>query len=213
MTGRRPRAATGGVTEWSTAATATLAIMAAPFGSLPPSGAEAFIPSPAASTTTSHGKFAGHAIKSVQHQRFVEGGTAALAVCIEGGTSVGWRTRSYRRASGGARSGKLCRSCGLGASRGGMPDSEWTGDTSGMREDEMFPDKPSVFSSAGAAEDRVGGEDISKGEDEREEEVDDDGSWSDAEVERRVAERRVAKFDPYAEREEDMDEDDGEVLQ
>lgn len=95
-----------------------------------------------------------------------------------------------------------------------MPESEWTGDTSGMREDEMFPDKPSVFPSRSAAEDRLGGEgEMSRGEDEREEEVDGDGTWSDAEVERRVKERRVAKFDPYAEREEDMDEDVGEVLQ
>lgn len=75
----------------------------------------------------------------------------------------------------------------------------------GMREDEKFPEIPSL-SADGAAQQSVksGG----AGEEEAEE---DDGSWSDAEVERRVAERKNVKVDPYAVDDEEEEDDLGEV--
>ena len=187
--------------------------MAGPLGRVALSGAEAFVlPT---GTRSSCPEFVGLAIEQVWVDRPTRAGVPAAAIPLAGRASDVRRTRSSRRAAGGVRLGEGSRRCCLGALGMGMPEGggEWGGDgdinmdMSGMRDDEKFPDKPSVFPAADGTDEERGIEGLKTYE---EEEEGGNGIWSDVEVERRVAERRVATVDPYA-TEEEEDEDDGEV--
>ena len=93
---------------------------------------------------------------------------------------------------------------GAGAGRRRGPEP-LRSSVSGGGEDDMLPE--SMKLPAGGVDGSARAEDGEKGEEEE-----DDGSWSDAEVERRVAERRVSTHDPYAVDDEEEEEDlDAEV--